>query len=205
MELSPEELPLPERYRFLISVIQPRPIAWVSTQSPDGRHNLAPFSFFMGLTANPMSVCFAPLRNRQGRKKDTLINIEMTQQFVVNIATEDTAGKMNQSSGDYPYGVSEFEMASLTPVPSVKVAPPRVKESPVNLECELMQIVAISDGPLGGNLVIGKVIYLHVADRLWREGNISHQDLRAIGRLEDACYVKTSDVFQMPRPIIKGQ
>ena len=200
MELDPETLALPERYGLMISVIQPRPIAWVSTLGKDGSLNLAPFSFFTGITAKPMTICFCPVRNREGKKKDTLINIEETKQFVVNVATEDTSQKMNQTSADYPYGVNEFEKAGLTPLPSKKVKPFRVKESPVNLECELVQIVTISDGPLGGNLVIGRVVYMHISDSIWKNNSISHKDLKAIGRLEGAYYTKVTDIFEMPRP-----
>lgn len=201
-QFDPESLAIPERYGVLISVVQPRPIAWVSTISPEGIHNLAPFSFFTGITANPMTVMFCPLRNREGKKKDTLVNIEKTKQFVVSVSTEENAQMMNQTSGDYPYGVSEFEKAGLTPLASVKVKPPRVKESPVNLECELLQIVTISEGPLGGNVVIGRVVQIHIDDRIWKEGKISHKDLKAIGRLEDAWYTKTQDNFKMERPKI---
>ena len=200
MELDPETLALPERYGLMISVIQPRPIAWVSTLGKDGSLNLAPFSFFTGITAKPMTICFCPVRNREGKKKDTLVNIEETKQFVVNVATEDTSQKMNQTSADYPYGVNEFEKAGLTPLPSKKVKPFRVKESPVNLECELVQIVTISDGPLGGNLVIGRVVYMHISDSIWKNNSISHKDLKAIGRLEGAYYTKVTDIFEMPRP-----
>lgn len=200
METDPGKLPLPERYGLMISAISPRPIAWVSTISPEGVPNLAPFSFFTGVCAEPMTVCFAPVRNREGRKKDTLLNVETTRQFVVNIVTEELAGRMNQTSADYPYGVSEFEKAGLTPKPSVKVRPPAVKESPLQLECELLQIVTISEGPLGGNLVIGRVVYVRVDDRLWKEGKISHQDLKPIGRMEGSWYAKVTDAFELPRP-----
>lgn len=200
MEIDPAEMPVPDRYGLLISVIAPRPIAWVSTISPEGVTNLAPFSFFTGICANPMTVCFAPVRNRQGKKKDTLINVEATKQFVVNLATEETAAKMNQTSADYPYGISEFEKAGLTPAPSVKVRPPGVKESPVQLECELIQVVTISEGPLGGNLVIGKVVHARVSDRVWKAGRISHKDLKPIGRMEGAWYARVTDAFELPRP-----
>jgi flavin reductase (DIM6/NTAB) family NADH-FMN oxidoreductase RutF len=118
----------------------------------------------------------------------------------VNIATEATCAKMNQTSADYAYGVDEFLEAGLTPVPSRVVKPPRVKESPISLECELMQIVTISDGPLGGHLVVGKVVHVHVDDAIWKDGKISHKDLRAIGRLEGAWYTRVTDTFEMPRP-----
>jgi len=202
MEIDPYSMPLPERYGLMIAAIAPRPIAWVSTQGKDGSLNLAPFSFFNGICAEPMAVCFAPVRNRNGKKKDTLVNIEETRQFVVNIVTEDVAILMNQTSADYPYGVREFEKVGLTPIPSVKVRPPGVKESPIQMECELLQIVTISEGPLGGNLVIGKVVYLRIADRLWKNGSLSHKDLKPIGRMEGAWYAKVTDAFELPRPKI---
>lgn len=200
MELEPEKLPLAERYGLLISVIVPRPIAWVATVSPEGIPNLAPFSFFTGICANPMTVCFAPVRNREGRKKDTLVNVEATRQFTINLATELLAEKMNLTSADFPYGVNEFEKAGLTAAPSLKVKPARVKESPVALECELLQVVTISDGPLGGNLVIGRVVHVHVDDAVWKDNRISHKDLKPIGRMEGAWYTRTTDAFEMPRP-----
>ena len=200
MILDPEAMDVRDRYGLLISVVQPRPIAWVSTQNAAGQLNLAPFSFFTGITAQPLTVCFAPVRNREGKKKDTLINIEETRQFTVNIVTETRAGPMNQTSADYPYGVSEFEKAGLTPLPSQKVRSPRVKGSPVSLECELLQTVIVSEGPLGGTLVIGKVVLVHVDDAIWKDGRIQHRDLKPIGRLEGGWYTSISDDFELPRP-----
>jgi flavin reductase (DIM6/NTAB) family NADH-FMN oxidoreductase RutF len=200
MELDPESLPVRERYAMMISSILPRPIAWVSTISPEGVPNLAPFSFFTGITANPMTVCFAPVNDRHGKRKDTLVNAEATKQFVVNLANENNAAKMNSTSAPWPYGVSEFEKAGLTPMPSVKVKPPRVKESPIHMECELLQIVKLSEGPLGGQLVIGKVVHFHCDDAVWNGGHIRHQDLKAIGRMEGAWYARTEDAFELPRP-----
>lgn len=200
MEIDPAALEARDRYKLLIGTIQPRPIAWVSTVSPDGVPNLAPFSFFTGIAANPMSVCFAPVNDRDGKKKDTLVNVEATRQFVVNLANEDNAVLMNQTSAPYPYGVSEFEKAGVTPVPSVKVRPPRVKESPVSMECELIQVVTLAEGPLGGNLVIGRVVHFRCDDAVWNGGAIRHQDLRAIGRMEGAWYARTRDAFELKRP-----
>lgn len=202
MQFDPEALEARERYGLLISVIVPRPIAWVSTVDPEGKPNLAPFSFFTGITANPMSVCFAPVNNRDGRRKDTLLNVEATRQFVVNLATEATAEKMNQTAANYPHGVSEFEKAGLTPLASLKVKPPRVKESPVHLECELMQIVTLSEGALGGHLVIGKVVLVHADESVYKNGRITHQDLKAVGRMEGDWYARTRDAFELPRPKI---
>lgn len=200
MQLDPEALDVRDRYALMIGLIQPRPIAWVSTISPDGRTNLAPFSFFTGICANPMTLCFAPVNDRHGKKKDTLLNVEATKQFVVNIATESNAEKMNQTSAPYPYGVSEFEKAGVTALPSIKVKPPRVAESPAAYECELVQIVRLGEGPLSGNLIIGKVVQIHVDDRIYREGKVSHKDLKTIGRMEGAWYSRTQDAFELPRP-----
>lgn len=200
MNLDPLTLPVRERYALLISTILPRPIAWVSTVSPEGVTNLAPFSFFTGIAANPLSLCFAPVNDRTGKKKDTLVNVEATRQFVVNLASESNAARMNQTSAAYPYGVSEFEKAGVTPLPSLKVKPPRVKESLVSMECELIQVVTLAEGPLGGNLVIGKVVHFHCDDAVWNGGRIRHQDLKNIGRMEGAWYTRTQDAFELPRP-----
>lgn len=202
MELDPETLAPRERYFLMIATILPRPIAWVSTISPEGVANLAPFSFFTGIAANPMTLCFAPVNDRHGKKKDTLINIEATKQFVVNLADEDNAAKMNQTSAPYAYGVDEFRKAGLTPAPSIKIKPPRVAESPVSMECELVQVVRLGEGPLAGNLVIGKVVHFHCEDRIYNGGKIRHQDLKAIGRMEGAWYARTADAFELPRPEI---
>lgn len=203
MDLDPESLPVRERYALMISAILPRPIAWVSTISADGVTNLAPFSFFTGITANPMSVCFAPVNNRDGVPKDTLLNVKATKQFVVNLANEGNAKLMNETSAAYPYGVSEFEKAGVSPLPSVKVKPPRVKESPLHMECELLQVVTLSEGPLGGHLVIGRVVHFHCDDAVWNGGKLRHQDLKAIGRMEGTWYARTQDAFELPRPEIE--
>jgi len=172
MEIDPEGLKARERYGLMISLIQPRPIAWVSTRDDEGRLNLAPYSFFTGITASPMTVCFAPACDREGRKKDTLLNIEETGEFVINAAVEGSAARMVETSAAYPRGISEFAECGLTPAPSAKVKPPRVKESPVALECVLDRVVTVSEGPLGGNLVIGRVVHLHIDDAVWKDGKV---------------------------------
>ncbi len=200
MRLDPETLAVRDRYLLMIATILPRPIAWVSTVSPEGVPNLAPFSFFTGICANPMTVCFAPVNDRNGKKKDTLINVEKTKQFTVNIVNEANAALMNQSSAPYPYGVSEFEKCGVTPLASEKVKPPRVKESPVSYECELDQIVRVGEGALAGNLVIGRVVLFHCDDAIYNAGKIKHQDIHAIGRMEGSWYSRTNDSFELPRP-----
>jgi len=200
VQLEPESLAVRDRYLLMIATILPRPIAWVATVSPEGTTNLAPFSFFTGICANPMAICFAPVNDRNGKKKDTLVNIELTKQFTVNIVNEKSVEKMNLTSAPYPYGVSEFEKTGVTALPSIKVKPPRVKESPVSYECELQQIVRIGEGALAGNLVIGRVVMFHCEDSLYNNGKIRHQDVHAVGRMEGAWYSRTNDAFELPRP-----
>ncbi|MEC9372418.1 MAG: flavin reductase family protein, partial [Planctomycetota bacterium] len=144
MQLDPEQLAIPDRYKILIGSVVPRPIAFVSTISPDGTANLAPFSFFNAISSNPLSLLFCPANNSDGSEKDTLRNVAATNQFVVNVATEAYARRMAATAEALPYGVSEFDMADFDPAPSTKVKPPRVGESPVAFECEVMDILRLA-------------------------------------------------------------
>jgi flavin reductase (DIM6/NTAB) family NADH-FMN oxidoreductase RutF len=188
-------------YRHLISCIMPRPIAWVSTISPRGIPNLAPFSFFNGIGANPPTILFCPVNHRDGSKKDTLINIEATPEFVVNMVPFSLARPMNETSAELPYEVNEFETAQVTAVPALKVKPPRVKDSPVYLECVLHQIVKVGEGALGANVVIGRIVCMEISDAvLGADGLIDPRKLDAIGRMGGSLYARTTDLFELPRP-----
>src|SRR5437867_7301098 len=147
-----------EAYQALIEVVTPRPIAWVTSVDPEGRVNLAPFSFYNAFSGNPPVVVFSPTLRRDGSRKDTLRNVEATGEFVLNAAVEPLAEKMNLSSKELPYGESEVDLAGLNLVPSVKVKPPRIAETPVTMECRLLQIVPLGKGPIAGNLVIGEIL-----------------------------------------------
>lgn len=188
-------------YKLLIGSIVPRPIAFVSTQSPEGALNLAPFSFFNGVSGNPPAVVFAPLvRASDSKTKDTLRNVTATKEFVVNVVTEAIAEKMNLTSAEFPPEVSEFVESGLTPLPSQKVKPPRVKESPINMECKLLQMVPVGTGPLGGTVVIGEVVLFHVADELFDNFRIDLKKLAPIGRLAGSSYCRVTDIFDLVRP-----
>jgi flavin reductase (DIM6/NTAB) family NADH-FMN oxidoreductase RutF len=190
-------------YKLLTGLLIPRPIAFVSTLDAAGGRNLAPFSFFTAVSANPPVICFAPLvRSTTGKTKDTLHNIEATREFVVNVVTESIATQMNAASAEVGPDVDEFVLSGLTPVPSDLVRPPRVAESPVNLECSLLQVVRVSDRPLGGSLVLGTILRFHVHDRLVRDFKIDPELLRAIGRMGGPTYVRLSDRFDMERPTL---
>jgi flavin reductase (DIM6/NTAB) family NADH-FMN oxidoreductase RutF len=187
--------------KLMVSVILPRPIAWVSTISAEGVVNLAPFSYFTAVCPKPPVICFSPvIRFSDGAKKDTLRNIEATGEFVVNVVSEEVATQMVHCAGEYPPDVSEFTVAGLTPIPSDLVKPPRVKESHVHMECRLLQIVTVSDEPGGGSLVMGTVLRFHVDDGVLTEGRVDPGKLRAIGRMGGQEYTRTMDRFPLTRP-----
>lgn len=189
-------------YKLMVGVIVPRPIAFVSTISVDGRLNLAPFSFFTAISANPPVICFSPMIRGDNVCKDTLNNVRATHEFVVNVVSEDFKAQMNVCSGEYPAGVDEFEKSGLTPVASRLVKPPRVLESRVNLECRLVQIVDVSAKPLGGSIVLGEVVLFHVNDAIFDHFKIDPDKLKPIGRMGGPTYTRTTDRFEMERPKI---
>jgi flavin reductase (DIM6/NTAB) family NADH-FMN oxidoreductase RutF len=198
MIIDPTTVPPQINYRLLVGAVVPRPIAFVSTISPEGVRNLAPFSFFNVVCGDPPVICFSPIwRNPP---KDTIVNIRATGEFVVNIVSEDFADRMNICSGEYPSSVDEFSLSGLTPVESVVVRPPRVKESHVNMECRLMQIVDVSARPMGGSLVIGEVVRFHVDDAVIEDFKIDADKLGAVGRMSGSDYARTRDRFSLVRP-----
>jgi flavin reductase (DIM6/NTAB) family NADH-FMN oxidoreductase RutF len=203
MTIDPSATPARDFYKLLIACITPRPIAWVSTISPKGIPNLAPFSFFNGIGANPPSVLFCPVNHRDGSKKDTLLNVEATKQFVVNIVPFALAKPMNETSAELPYEQNEFDFAKVTPAPSVKVKPPRVKESPIHMECELYQIVNVGTGPIGANVVIGRIVWMDISESVLDDkGQIDPRKLDTIGRMGGMGYARTTDLFDLPRPSV---
>ena len=198
MTIDPAATPPREVYQILIGSVVPRPIAFVSTLSVEGRRNLAPFSFFNAICADPPAVCFST--SFREPRKDTYVNVKATGEFVVNIVSEEIAEQMNLCSGDYGAGVDEFEISGLTPVPSDLVRAPRVAESRVNMECKLRQIVELSAKPGGGSLIIGEVVRFHIDDALVENFRIDPDKLRAIGRMGGNQYARTRDRFEMIRP-----
>lgn len=201
IEINPDTLTNQERYKLLIGSILPRPIAFVSTLSPEGVPNLAPFSFFTGVCSTPLMVAFCPMiRSADGQKKDTLKNIEATGEFVLHIVSEALGEQMNLTAGEYAPEVNEFEVAGLTPVPSDLVKPFRVKESPIQMECKLHQVVSLGDEVGSGSLVIGRVVKLHVLPEVYEDGKIDTRKLKPIARLAGNSYARTTDIFDMLRP-----
>lgn len=188
-------------YQALVAIVTPRPIAWVTTVDGQGRVNLAPFSFFNAFGANPPVVVFSPTLRRDGSKKDTLLNLEVVPEFVLNAAVEELAARMNATSKELPHGESEVEYAGLTLQPAEKVRPPRVAESPVHMECRVRQIIPVGDGPIAANLVIGEVLLIDIAAAvLDPSGRVDPRKLRTIARLGGSSYCRSTDLFEMERP-----
>jgi flavin reductase (DIM6/NTAB) family NADH-FMN oxidoreductase RutF len=201
MILKSKDLSTKDNYKLIIGSILPRPIALVSTLSKEGIPNLAPFSFFTGITSNPPTIGFAPaLKGIVGDKKDTLTNIEFSADFVVNVVTEEIASKMVKTASEVPPDIDEFKMAGFTPIESTIVKPPRVKESPINLECKLFKIVYIGDGSAGsGAFVIGEIVAYHIDDAIYNEGKIDTALLKPVGRLAGQEYTTLGNIFSMER------
>lgn len=202
VEIAPEAVAWNSLYKLMIGAIVPRPIAWVSTVNDAGMNNLAPFSFFNAVCANPPTLLFtASVRGADGGEKDTLRNIRANGEFVVNVVTETLAEAMNLTSTEFPAVVDEFAAAGLTPLPCARVRPARVGESPVSFECLLDQVIDVGDQPGGGSIVIGRIVYLHViADVLIDSDKIDITRLQPIGRLAGNAYCRVNDLFDMARP-----
>lgn len=203
MMIDPKERPFSDIHKIMIGSIVPRPIAFVSSISGDGSVNLAPFSYFNGVCSNPPTIMFAPSRRGyDGKTKDTLNNIQETEEFVVNIVSEDFAEQMVQCSTDFDPDVNEFEVSGLTPVPSQKVTPPRVGESRVNFECRLQQVVPVGDGsPGSGFVVIGTIILFHLDDSVYDDGYVNLEALRPMGRLGGYRYARITDTVEIKRQV----
>jgi flavin reductase (DIM6/NTAB) family NADH-FMN oxidoreductase RutF len=184
----------------------PRPIAVVSTISPDGRPNLAPFSFFNGVGADPMTLLFCPANKPDGSEKDTLRNCRPvgeggTGEFVVNVALEEYRREVAAAGEPLAYGDSEFDLTGLGMAASRVVSPPRLAESPVSFECTTMQVMRLAPGVAGGaNVVIGEIVHLYVRDDIVDQDlHVLPDRLPAIGRLGGLGYCTIRDRFDLPR------
>jgi len=201
MEISPETLEWREAYKLLVGSILPRPIAFVSTIDGKGTANAAPFSFFTAISADPMLICFSPMRRgTDGAKKDTLVNIECTGQFVINIVSNSMAEQMNDCAIEFSPDIDEIVEVGLTKEPGIKVNVPRIKESLVHLECELEEVLHFGDRPGAGSLVIGKVVHVHVNAELYDKGRIDSEHLKPIGRMAGNIFTDPlAKTFEMKR------
>lgn len=200
MHIDPSAISHQDAYKILIGSVLPRPIAWVTSLSPTGVVNLAPFSFFNVVCANPPIISFAPMRRGDGTTKDTLNNVTATGEFVVNIVSEANAEAVNASSKQFPPDESELTATGLTPLPSQVVAPPRVGESLIQFECRVHDIVTVSTEPLGGSLVLGRIVAMHLDDSVYQNGRVSADVLKPIGRCAGQTFCRVTDTFELIRP-----
>lgn len=205
LSFNTQENHFSDNYKFLIGSILPRPIAVVSTKNKDGSNNLAPFSFFTGLSAKPMIVAFAPLiRTSTGEKKDTVINIEREKEFVINFTTEDNCDLINAASAELPYGEDEFSYTGLTPIESEVVKAMRVKESPIHFECKLKEIISYGDQPGAGTLITGEVVKVHIDESIYDHGRIITSAWKPMGRGAGNDWFKTDSIVEKTR-LMKAQ
>lgn len=205
MELDPATLSESRRYGLLIGAIVPRPIAVVGTCDAAGRMNLAPFSFFNGISGEPFLVMFCPSNREDGGEKDTLANAKPAAEggtgcFSIGLATESTVRRVVACSEHLPPGESEFALSGLTPAPCTRIRAPRFLESPVTFECETLEVRRFAPGVRdGGNLVVGRVVHLHVDEAVLDGRRIDPGKLAAVGRMGGSHYVRTRDLLEIPR------
>lgn len=202
LRIDPVELKPSSMYKLMTGTIVPRPIAFISTSGADGSHNLAPFSFFNGVSSNPPCLVVAIAAGRQqGKQKDTLRNILETREFVVNSANEWLIEPLVHSAGEYPYGVSEIDESGLTVLPSERVGAPRIKEAAIQFECKLHETLQIGDGSPGSStLVVGQIVLVHISEAAYDNGSVLLEQTQPIGRLGGRSYSRVTETFELTVP-----
>lgn len=202
--LDPADLAVPELHAHLVGAVGPRPVAFASTIDADGRPNLSPFSFFNVFGANPPLLIFSPARRgRDNSTKDSYHNVKAHPEVVINVVTYAMVHQASLASTEYPPGVNEFEKAGFTMLPSEKVRPFRVKESPVQFECVVKQVIETGTGGGAGNLVLCEVVLLHIDEAvLDARGRIDQRRIDLVGRMGGHFYVRAHGeaLFELPQP-----
>ncbi|MEO8934450.1 MAG: flavin reductase family protein [Xanthomarina sp.] len=202
---EPKELSVAKLHEYLLSAVSPRPIAFASTLDEDGNPNLSPFSFFNVFSANPPILIFSPARRvRNNTTKHTLENIKVTREVVINVVSYDMVHQASLSSTEYAEGVNEFEKAGLTMLKSDLVKPFRVAESPVQIECQVKEIIALGSEGGAGNLIICEVVKLHIdSDVLDEDAVIDQEKLDLVARAGGNYYSRARNgFFELPKPLI---
>jgi flavin reductase (DIM6/NTAB) family NADH-FMN oxidoreductase RutF len=209
--IDPKETATRDMHQFLLGSVSPRPIAFVSTVDEDGNTNLAPYSFFNAFSSNPPLLVFSSNRRvRDNTTKDTLANVISTKEAVINVVSHDIVRNMTISAVEFPSDVSEFAKAGLTPVKSQMVSPPRVKESPVNMECKVKDIITLGDKGGAGHLILCEVVLMHINEEVIDENNrIDPHKIDLMGRMGRAFYVRASGenvypIVQTVTPLVIG-
>jgi flavin reductase (DIM6/NTAB) family NADH-FMN oxidoreductase RutF len=191
-------------YKLMTGIIVPRPVALVSTVDRNGKHNLAPFSFFTGVGSNPPTVLFCPSVRASGAaadiRKDTLRNVEETGEFVINAVSDEIAAAANATAAEVPPEVDEFVLSGLTPQASEVVRPSRVAESPAQMECKLLQVIYTSREPGGGVVVLGQIVRFHLRADLVDNFRVDPAGLDAVGRMAGNTWARTRERIELIRP-----
>ncbi|MCB0794723.1 MAG: flavin reductase family protein [Flavobacteriales bacterium] len=205
LRINPTELPTPKVHGYLLGAIGPRPICFASTVDAEGRPNLSPFSFFNVFSADPPLCIFSPARRgTNNTTKDTYHNVKATKEVVINVVTYAMVEQMSLASTEYPPEVNEFEKAGFTMLKSELVKPFRVAESPVQLECTVDQVIETGDRPGAGNLVICRVVLMHVKEAvLDTNGRIDQQRIDLVARMGGNWYCRAHGdaLFEVEKPI----
>lgn len=205
LTLNPKDIATGKLHAYLLSAVAPRPIAFASTLNQDGTPNLSPFSFYNVFSSNPPIAIFSPARRvRDNTTKHTLENVKHTPEVVLNAVNYDMVQQMSLSSTEYPYGVNEFEKSGLTPLASELVKPFRVKESPVQIECKVNEVIALGDQGGAGNLIVCEILLVHIQESILDEqGRIDQHKIDLVARLGGDWYSRNSGnaLFEVPKPL----
>lgn len=205
LTLDPKVLPIPKLHRYLLGSIGPRPIAFASTIDKDGNRNLAPFSFFNVFSANPPILIFSPARSgRTNTTKNTHDNVKEVAEVVINVVTYDMVHQMSLASSPFEAGVDEFEKSGFTPIASDTIRPFRVKESPVQIECKVLEVKELGQNGGAGNLVICEVQKIHIAEEVLDENQmVDQQKIDLVSRMGGNWYCRANDasMFEVDKPI----
>jgi len=203
--IDPNNITQPELHKHLLSAIAPRPICFASTIDKNGNVNLSPFSYFNVFSSNPPMMVFSPARSGiNNTLKHTHENIKEIPQVVINIVNYQMVEQMSLTSTNYDKGINEFVKSGLTPIPSKKIKPPRVKETPVAFECTISKIIELGNGPGAGNLILAKVELIHINTKYLNEkGYLDTSLLDLVGRMGENWYIraKKDALFEITKPI----
>jgi flavin reductase (DIM6/NTAB) family NADH-FMN oxidoreductase RutF len=206
LSLEPKDLSIPDLHQHLLGAVGPRPIAFVSTMNETGQVNLAPYSFFNIFSVSPPIAIFSPARRgRDNSTKHTYENAKVVKECVINIVNHAMVEQMSLASTEYAAGVDEFIKAGLTPLPSELVQPPRVGESPVQLECKINEVIELGQTGGAGNLVICEIIKIHIQESVLNElGKIDPTKMDQVARMGGHWYTRANaGLFQLPQPTTK--
>jgi flavin reductase (DIM6/NTAB) family NADH-FMN oxidoreductase RutF len=187
-------------YAYFVGSITPRPIAWVSTLSEDGIPNIAPYSFFSVASCTPPVLSVTQINPRDKLNKDTLTNIDATKECVINIVSHELVEQMNASCANFPASVSEFTAVGIEQIPSSLVKPPGVFNAKVRYECELREIISISNEPGGGKVMLLNVKGVYINDAILESNTITPSKLNTVGKMGGDYFSQTNGLFTLQRP-----